>query len=125
MSNAQQEERERARKQEATRARFCEVITRKYHNECKRLGTEPTAEGLVQYILANDLVPTVDVHRYMAIELYPKALYHTNGSKTHAIQYLEDELAISDRTIWNWVGRMGGRFKRGRRRGSGGKRRGA
>lgn len=105
-------EREKERQEIELRERFCRLIARKYENWCKREGLEPTTEGLVQYTLKHKLIDGFHVHRYMTVELYPEALYHSNGKKRPAVRYLEEIIPVSDRRIWEWIAKARTKYSR-------------
>lgn len=113
MSNQQQSEKEVNRKaviQERLRIAFQRNLTLKYENECRRSDTEPSLEGLLKYAIEHGVVRETDINRYMTIEMYPKALYETNGRRRAAVQWLEDIIPVSDRLMFGWINNLSGRY---------------
>lgn len=91
--------------------RFAETVAKKAQVFFDRYNQEATPEQVVAYLLAHSLIPEQEVRRYLAIDRYPALLYSTD-SKTAAIRELEEEVSLSERTLWNVIGTMQKRFRR-------------
>lgn len=104
------EEARRAKMQSALCVEFRKTLARKYELECKRNGTEPTPEGLLEFAEQHSLIRPTDINRYMVLDLYPSAMYNNNGCKSKAIAEIEDTVPVSDRKIWSWIGDLTRRY---------------
>jgi hypothetical protein len=104
------EARRKAAKQAEVDLMFSRDIATKYENECKRQGTEPSFDGLIQFAIRHGVVRQTDINRYLTIALYPKALWERNGRRSAAVQDLEETIGVSDRLIWSWLKDLSGRY---------------
>jgi hypothetical protein len=104
------EQARRSKLQAELHVEFRKTLARKYECECKRNGSEPTLEGLIEFAHQHSLLRDTDVNRYMVFELYPNALYNNDGCKSHAIQDIEDIVPVSDRKIWSWIADLSRRY---------------
>lgn len=95
------EEKLREQKLQNAERLFCERVSLRYKNHCKSHGIEPTPEGLLQYAFQKQIFRVKDVVRYLVKDLYPLAMYNSNGRRRAAVEELEDILPVTDRTIWN------------------------
>ena len=89
-------------KKEVTNAHhsFAALVVDNYEKRCKRLEREPNLEGLVLFLIQQQVIRWPILIRYMILEKWPSYLYRANGAKTQAVKLMEAELPTTDRTIW-------------------------
>lgn len=72
-----------------------------YEQYCQRQGENPSADGIVTFLIDHNLIPAVAIKRFTILqefkELYPLKEKH----KSKTIYALSDKFNISERTIWN------------------------
>lgn len=112
---ANKEQARRDKMQAELNVEFRRTVAKKYQAKCKRDGTEPTLEGLVQFAHEHALIRDTDINRYMTFELYPMALYENNGCKTRAVHEVSDKVPVSDQIIWGWLRNLQSRYMAYRR----------
>lgn len=86
---------------------FAALIVDNYEKRCKRLERDPTLEGLVLFIIQQQVIRWPILIRYMILENWPSYLYRANGAKTQAVKLMEAELPTTDRTIWSTLKEQG------------------
>ena len=79
---------------------FAALVVDNYQKRCKRLEREETLEGLVLFMVQQQVIRWPILILYMILEKWPSYLYRANGAKTQAVKLMEAELPTTDRTIW-------------------------
>lgn len=100
------------KKQAALNTAFAAEIERVFAIYCENNGVEPTAAELAKYMLIYGIVTEREVNRYMVAALFPRALYEADGVKVVAVQALEDQVCLSERTIWSFISSTFHRYKK-------------
>lgn len=85
------------------RDEFIRLLVHRYKMHCKRTGEQESLEGLLVYTIRRDIVRQRTVARYMVMDLYPKAMYETDGRKQPALEIVADQTGLGERTIRNMV----------------------
>ncbi len=70
-----------------------------YQNYCKRHKYEASFDGLITYMIDQQLVAPPAVRRFVITKVYEQE-YPQHKHKTKAVQMLANRLHISERTIW-------------------------
>jgi len=102
---SEQEAREKEKKVAYAHEQFCRLVSLKYTQRCKLKDAQPTMEGLIEYMIKEDILRSQEVIHQLIIDLYPVAMYNNNGSRRMAVSELEDILPVADRTIWRTLKR--------------------
>lgn len=88
---------------EQLKCEFTRLVVHRYRMHCKRTGEQETLEGMVAYIVRRDVIRQRTLARYMVMDLYPRAMYETNGKKQPALEIVADQTGLGERTIRNMV----------------------
>lgn len=83
--------------------RFTALIVHRYEIQCKRTNEEPTFDGLVTYLIRRNVIRDRTIARYMVQDLYPRAMYDTDGKKVQAVGIVAEQTGLGERTVWNIV----------------------
>lgn len=79
---------------------FQQHLYQNYEKFCKRQDLQPTAQGLIIFLIDHDLIPPVTIKRYTVLqefeEVFPKQEHH----KTQTVHILSDRFNIPERTVW-------------------------
>lgn len=88
-----------AKKWAKIQADFYADVAVRYRQHCKRIGIEPTLEGLLEYTQGMGLLYKEDIGLYMVKALYPEALYRNDCRKIRAVFDLQERIPFDDRRI--------------------------
>ena len=87
--------------------KFAALIVQRYEQRCKRQEQDPTMEGLVLYLIGQYCIRWPNLMQYLVAELFPEYLYRCDGQKRKAVELMESELPVTDRTIWSTLNKIG------------------
>lgn len=72
-----------------------------YTNYCQRQGEQPTTDGMITFLIDNNLIPAVAIKRFTILQEFDKLYPLKENHKTKTVYALSDKFNISERTIWN------------------------
>ena len=80
--------------------KFEEHLFLKYSAYCEAHGKQPSSEGLVTYLIDQDLIPPVAIRRFAVKEEFDKLAGNQYFNKTQSVRVISDLFNIPQRTIW-------------------------
>lgn len=83
----------------------------------RNLGTAPTVEQILEYLVDHNIIPPHIITRWVILELYPER-FATLGSKRQAVLDISDTVPLEERQIYYIVERERRRFWRRRKNGA-------
>ena len=79
---------------------FQRNLNQNYENYCSRHGIVPSNEGLIIFLIDNDLIPPKNVKGYVVSNEFEKLQEIKNEKKTRMVELLSDKFNLSERSIW-------------------------
>ena len=80
--------------------KFEEHLFQKYETYCESHGQQPSSEGLLTYLIDQDLIPPIAIRRFAVKEEFDKLTEKKYFNKTQSVHVISDLFNISQRTIW-------------------------
>lgn len=80
---------------------FQKMVCEDYHNYCLRHQLTPTTDGVITYMIDQDLIPAIKVRQFTVTKAFDEIFVAHNQHKTKTVYALSDKFNIPERTIWN------------------------
>lgn len=71
-----------------------------YNEFCKRHDLSPSVEGLITFMIDNDLITSITIKRYTILQEFEELYLKLENRKTQTVNALSDKFDIPPRTIW-------------------------
>ncbi len=80
---------------------FQKLVCEDYHNYCLRHQLTPTTDGVITYMIDQELIPAMKVRQFTVTKEFEEIFKEHNQHKTKTVYAISDKFNISERTIWN------------------------
>ncbi len=81
--------------------RFQEHIDISYDNYCKMHGARKNEQGLITWLIDQELIPATLLHRYTLLKEFEELHLEKAIQKTAVVNVLAHRFNISERTVWS------------------------
>ena len=87
--------------------RFQEHVHQRFEAYCQKHDFELTENGLITYLIDQELIPTIDLQRYTILREFEQLHIDRSFRKTQAVGMLAHRFHLSERTVWSILKRVG------------------
>jgi len=79
---------------------FQQCLYDNYKDYCQRHELIQTSEGLIVFLIDQDLIPPKNIKGYAVINEFEKIKEQKEGKKTRLVELLSDRFNLSERSVW-------------------------
>lgn len=87
--------------------RFQEHVHQRFEAYCQKHDFKLTENGLITYLIDQELIPTIDLQRYTILREFEQLHIDRSFQKTQAVGMLAHRFHLSERTVWSILKRVG------------------
>lgn len=80
---------------------FEQRVFKGYQEYCTAHALPPNLNGLITYIIDQDLIPPQLIQKYTLQKEFSDQFRGDRGQKTQMVENLADKFNLSSRTVWN------------------------
>ncbi len=80
---------------------FQQYLLQQFELYCQKHSLVKDEQGIINFIIDKDLIPTVNLYQFTVIEEYEKISNTSSLKKTRIVELIADKYNISERTVWN------------------------
>ncbi len=81
--------------------RFQEHVHQRFEAYCKKHDFKRTENGLITYLIDQELIPATDLQRYTILREFEQLHLQQSFQKTQVVGMLANRFHLSERTVWS------------------------